>query len=532
MKNQLKFILSLVTIIVILTGCYKPENEFGNSPELNGYYPENVDKLILGQELEDPYAIHNIYKAYANLKSAGFETPVTDLKPNHIYLRFLPKNDDEWNILKQDSTLILYDYPLNYEITQSGSFFHDPSMPDSLNWQYSVVPVNKALPAIEHEVIYEVFIPPDADSTNKNASIDMIQFYEALEKESARLTGNLPADEKSDNDVKGLLPSKWTPKGTIRVWDDLLRRFIPLAYVNVHARWFTHIKADMTDENGYFQTGSFRYTVNYAIKWETSHYTIRNGMFLQAWYNGPRRKGDWNLDIKGGESVMYATIHRAAYKQFYGDNLGISRPVLKDGSRTKICYRDCNGRAEFWGDWSSTGILPDIQIWGKSNDIYKTTNKIFGNTTHELGHQSHSQYVGNIKYYKISKIIRESWADAVEWAISNDEYHNLGRKYGITSAINYNHTFNTHNRWPFVEDKSYSPIFIDLMDKINQRISLGPEYPNDLISAYNLQYINFYLLENSSGLVSLHEAVRNHKLSDVNDFQIEELFALYNKALE
>jgi hypothetical protein len=136
------------------------------------------------------------------------------------------------------------------------------------------------------------------DVENKNLSDEMIQFYEILEFESVRLTGNLTDDDKPVDEIKGLFSSKWTPKGTIKVWDDLLERFIPLSHVRVHARWFTNIKTDLTDENGYFQTGKFRYPVNYSIKWESQHYTIRNGMFLQAWYNGPKKKGDWNLKYK------------------------------------------------------------------------------------------------------------------------------------------------------------------------------------------------------------------------------------------
>jgi hypothetical protein len=249
-------------------------------------------------------------------------------------------------------------------------------------------------------------------------------------------------------------------------------------------------------------------------------------MFLQAWYNGPKMKGDWNLDIKGGESMMYATIHRAAYKHFYGDNLGILRPTLRNGNRTKICYRDSNGKGVFWGNWSA-GVFPDIQIWGKTRGRYKPTNQVFGTTAHELGHQSHSQYVGDLRFWGTSKIIYESWADAVEWALSNDEYQKLGQKYGVTAAIFYNHHYNTHNKWPIVFDKDYSPIFIDLMDHINQRVFFGKTYPNDLISGYTLSLINNTLLGNTSGLKSLREEILNHKPANVDDYQVEELFELY-----
>ena len=513
----------------MISGCNKPEYELDKQSDIK-YSGSRKNDLVLGKRLEDPFAIHNIRQAYSNLKLTRREIPPVDLKPNHIYLRFLPENEEELKLLKSDSTMILYDYPLNMEFTQSGTYYNDPTLPDSsIVWQYSVVPTGKVLPEIHHEVIYEVFIPPDGDSGTKGIADELARFYEDLECESCILTGNYTKIEEQSENTKGLFSSKWIPKGTIRVWDDLLGRYIPLAHVNVHARWFTRIETDLTDENGYFQTKPFRYKVNYSIKWENSLFTIRRGLFFQAWYNGPRMKGDWNLDIKGGESVMYATIHRAAYKHFYGDNLGLFRPMLRSGGRTKICYINENGRAEFRGDWTASGIFPDILIWGKSNGILKTTDKIFGSTAHELGHQAHSQYLGNIKYYRLSKIIRESWADAVEWALANDEYHKLGIKYDVLKAINYNHNYNTHNRWPYVDDKNYSPIFIDLMDRINQRQSLGEAYPNDMVSGYSLSFINYYLLGNSENIISLREQVRNHKITEVDDYQIEELFKLYSQ---
>jgi hypothetical protein len=512
--------------MILITGCLKPE--YNDPAGFKRIDLQREGRLIPGRELEDPYAIHNIIKAYSNLQLSGTETPSVDLKANHVYLRFLPETAEEWEILKKDTTLILYDFPLNFEMTRSGDFYSDSSLPDSsFIWQYCVIPADKELPDIRYEVIYEVFIPPDEDYNSKSSSDDMTRFYEDLVSESVRLTGNTEVDETSGFEARGFSGSKWTPKGTIRVWDDLLGQFIPLVHVNVHARWFTHIETDLTDENGYFQTKRFRHKVNYSIKWENSYYTIRNGMFLQAWYNGPKMKGDWNLDIRGSKSVMFATIHRAAYKHFYGDNLGLNRPILRWGGRTKICYRDDNGTGEFLGDWSGSGIFPDIQIWGKSNGKYKTTNKIFGSTAHELGHQAHSQFIGNLRYWQLSKIIRESWADAVEWAHSNDEYNKLGQKCGNSKVINYNHQYNTHNRWPYVNDRDYSPIFIDLMDKINQRVSIGPDYPNDMITGYSLSYINNNLLGKSSGINSLRDEVAKHKLEGVDDFLIEELFSLY-----
>jgi hypothetical protein len=318
---------------------------------------------------------------------------------------------------------------------------------------------------------------------------------------------------------------KWTPKGRIRVWDDLLNTYLPLNHVNVHARWFTHVETCLTDSDGNFQMKSFKQPVNYSIKWENSLFTIRDGLLFQAWYNGPKMKGDWMLDIDGGKSKMFATIHRAAFRHFYGNNLGLFRPTLRTGGRTRICYMEGNGTGQFLGDFSLGGIMPDIQVWGNGNK--KLTNSLYGTVTHELGHQLHSQYVGNIRFFRTSKIIRESWAEAVEWALTNEEYHELGNKYGNTEALQYDHQYNLHAGWPNVQEVDYSPVFIDLIDNRNQRFDIGPGHPNDLISQYTISYINNNLLVNSTDIASLKQEIEKHKLEGVDDFKINELFLMY-----
>jgi len=588
----MKYLKILITvtfaITIVLCACTKDEytlnkmnsNEHFNKKSSTAQPSEGL--MSLGNQLEDPYALKNMQKAYSNLKAANPNLPSITIQPTHLYMRFLPSTEEELDVLQSDTSLVLYDYPLNFEIISTGTYYHDPSLPETaITWQYCVIPIKHSIPNVPHELLYEVYIPDD-DIVNTKGSAEVNQLLLDMENESVNLTGNMP---------KGGLPSKWTPKGTILVWDDILTtttytqvfdhweyydcnqavplqqanatnpakhimqiapvdpidpkqcqepvyrtvatttqgRYIPLVGASVHARWFVHIETDLTDENGYFQTSRFRFEVNYAIKWERADYDIRNGMFLQAWYNGPKQKGDWNLNIKGGKSIMFATMHRAACKHFYGNNLGLNRPTLNYGGKTKICYRDGNGTGVFWGDWSVSGILPDIQVWGKNlSGIYKPTDQIFGTTTHELGHQAHSQNLGNIQYWQVSKIIYESWADAVEWALSNDEYRYWGNRYGIVAGINYNHSSNGEDGWPlFVDDLAYSPIFIDLMDNVNQRTAYGSGYPNDLISGYTLSYINSYILRNSYGLGSLRDQIKSHKITGVTDAKIDELFALY-----
>ena len=146
-----------------------------------------------------------------------------------------------------------------------------------------------------------------------------------------------------------------------------------------------------------------------------------------------------------------------------------------------------------------------------------------------MAHQLHSQYLGNIQYWQVSKVIYESWAEAVEWAFTNDEYN----RYGVT---NYNHA-NGHQRWTRASSNwEYSPLFIDLTDDFNQRnggtyygsyYSPSSDYPNDLIGGYTLSYINYNILDEAYGLSSLNSSLKNHKINGTTNSQIDELLNLY-----
>lgn len=60
------------------------------------------------------------------------------LPATHWYVRFLPAQAAEMRTLV-DLGLILFDYPLDYEILEQGDLYHDPSIPsDEITWQYAV----------------------------------------------------------------------------------------------------------------------------------------------------------------------------------------------------------------------------------------------------------------------------------------------------------------------------------------------------------------------------------------------------------
>lgn len=117
----------------------------------------NVNQMSsLGKQLQNPYSVVNMQKAYDNLSqsNARLNEKGVKVKTTHLYIKFKPKNESELEILKDDSTLVLYSYPLDYEISP-GTYYRDPNVPQGRpTYQYCAVPVEKQLPVgVAHEIL-------------------------------------------------------------------------------------------------------------------------------------------------------------------------------------------------------------------------------------------------------------------------------------------------------------------------------------------------------------------------------------------
>ncbi len=309
---------------------------------------------------------------------------------------------------------------------------------------------------------------------------------------------------------------------------------IPVAGVKVRARrWFT-THTGYTDSNGNFScNGTFERDANYSIQWETGDYDIRDGLVGQAIYNGPKQTGNWNLNISSGKSLRYATIHRAAYRYHSQDIGGLKRPNIS--VRLKLAYMDGEGTGVNWGNvWQSFiggGIVPNILIYRKSkitgNDY--TEDFIFRTTIHEIGHASHIELMnaGLIQFGQVSKIIRESWADAIEWHITDIEYRYHGEADYSDPETSFL-TGDSHKQWWERSDGlDYTPILIDLVDDWNQLTENGGIRPDDNVSGYTMADMESQFMKHVYGVHSLGEELRSHKPSGVTDAQINTYFAFY-----
>lgn len=508
---------------------------------------ENVAEVIsdsteseieLSEPLDNPYSVVTMQAAYNSLPAATRSlVPNLTITATHRYVKIpvISENilDALSEIAKRDN-LEFSDYPMDRDVINGGI----PNEQEGVaRFLYASLPVTYSLPdTINYELIDNLYIPDEnldseeEPTTRAGEKLLPEDFIIALVNKAMVMTNNEDYCYVPNTDPQ---TRSWRPAGRIEVWDDVKNGLIPLQGAKVRCRrWFTYHRG-ITDANGYFSCdGRYKRPGNYSIVWERAYWDIRSGFIGQALYNGPKKKGNWNLQITGGKSLRYATIHRACYRWWYGDNGGLHRP---DFSRSiKIMYSHKEGRANYNGGIFA-GIIRDIRIFGKNKWGWRSTDAIFSTAAHELGHAMHSKHISRWDFWHTSHFIRESFAVFAEYVITKKEYEALG----LFEKIEIDDTSDSHligwyypqgkpawgskklplyrcgqypddlnqNTWNLLLDpddaRRYSPIFIDLMDRKNQRthysFTKDPTiYPDDDIRGMSVQDIQYIAMRVSS----------------------------------
>ena len=542
-------------------------------------YAFKEGQMILGEQLENPYSVENMQRAYDSLQVQNKLKTGLKIETTHLYVRFRPKSDKELNLITRDTILEIYDYPLDVKIKRGGTHYHDPSVPaNEITWQYTVVPVDYTFPKVQYQKLADLYLPEESNELTevKSATTDYFNWLK-LETEALRITGNLNTTDTNGNKLKS---SSWRPQGTIKVWDDIITTtyytgqwifshynyyngfndetitlledeidshtyaedilpqlptyladyieeifeeedpynhyeegdileeiiedsreavynyqssstissYMPLEGVKVRARrWFT-THTGITNSKGEFTCdGTFTRPANYSIKWERNDFDIRDGSYGQAYFNGPKVAGDWNLIIQdtpaSPKSFLFAHIFRAAYTYYYKHTQwGIKAPPKRDGifdfltQRLHIAGKDKTGRSKYL-DIRHLWQMAEISVFRNSYN----SQEIFGTTIHELAHASHWEIGYSSPQYAVdwvfdSPYLPESWAVGVETVITRDVYN----------SNNYNWQYQM--LYISQMDDGYTCIVEDLMDTINQG-GTNPNYPNDQVSGYTLAQI-------------------------------------------
>jgi hypothetical protein len=519
------------------------------NPQLVEQQAPTEGLIKLGEKLENPYSLENMQKALNNLKSSKLSaksSSVNDIEitTTHLYLRFKPKNEDELNILKADSTFVLYDYPLDYEITENGYFYKDPEVTgEQPTYQYCAIPVDKKLPdGVEHELLAKLFIPDedsDDDTENKIANKSFAtDLVDALVDEALRITNNLEESSTQGKSSLAARRSKWRPAGTIKVWDDVLNTFVGVEGVKVRARrWFTTHRG-IANASGYYSCdGRFRRDANYSIDWERYEFALQDGWLNGATYNGPKKRGNWDLNLKDDKQAYYATIFSGAYFYYYKDRMGLTSPPTNSFWKRKlrIKARLENSRSSYVKVrriWLGSDI--SLQAWGDRSDL------VFGTTIHELAHAAHREVDGSAynslvwKAYSSpcapsaescdhpgptgasARRVIETWATTVEIVLTNLRYKSY------LNNSNYLYPWGPQNA-RITKQPFYTSLGYDLIDNFNQRSIYGTLYPQDRVTGYTIKQVEASL-KNTNSWAEWKENVKKQNPSNPTNQYIDELF--------
>ncbi len=173
-----------------------------------------------------------------------------DIQATHLYVKFLPHSSEGLDILARDSTLNLYDYPLDYEIAENGDYYRDPAVPSGQPTPlYCAVEVGYAFPAkVNYEIVEELFIPDDySDERVASGRLGIDDgWVDELVTEALRLTGNLETahehnEESSPNDrsAERARRSRWRPSGRLKIWDREVASETRTRSVHSHWEYYT-----------------------------------------------------------------------------------------------------------------------------------------------------------------------------------------------------------------------------------------------------------------------------------------------------
>lgn len=516
------------------------------------------DSLIL----QNPYSVTNMEDALQKIKDENPDFPIRDfaIQETHRYLKFKPNTEEEVGLLKQDSTIHYFDYRMDCEYAEG---FLENRVPDadSISVYYTAVPIGKALPNVDYEVLSHLYIPEqdayfDAVENMESYPITNVVdnttdlFYHLLYNAFAQ-TGNeeelLAEPEPNARGLFSIFATKWYPGGNIKVNDDVAG-VKPVTGAQVLMRqWFT-VRQGITDGNGNFSTGYVRGKARYVIQWERYNYSIRNGLLFQAETKGPDvKQQSWNTTINGGDDEYHAIIHQAAHDFYYGYRFGLISPPMNNHvynfgkqHQVKIAAKEVNGGG-FTGVYSHAaneltfGIYPTIRIrmWTRPSD------QIYGTTIHELTHGLHSVldkasydfivhkgvtlpgHTVPINVRNSTKRLLETWPTTVEILMTERRYRTPTNQYTVyAGTANLN---NFQNR-TITANNHYTSGGFDLLDNVNQRVFYNNNaFPIDRVSGYIAVQLQNALI-NAKSWNDWRDNIKSNYNNSTEPF-VDELFA-------
>ena len=435
-------LLTLTIGMMILYACQREEIKIDDPDFENStigqsiiYQDTEMRPTVLGKRLENPYTVDIMKKALENIQkgiTGGTKEMDVEIRATHLYVRILPVDTAELNMLEETEKLELFDHPLDFEILEPGQYYHEAGIPENNpSWKYTAVPIDYVFPAVRYQVPAELYLP-DTDRDGDESS-ELNEFLDDLEDEALRLTGNL--DEEEGDELSRHRRRRWNPSGQILVRNTFDNVYDGVEHAKARVRrWFT-IKTAYTNRNGnFFIAHRFRRSVNYSVKYACNHVRVKGFGFWRlgpSLLNGPSMKARWVYrSNQGSRSYLWGTIFNATHDYHYrlAPGFGISPPQW----HLRITARENGGLFFLPGiggmshnlhsmmnnyilTYPISWLFPDVIISGK-NRMYED---LYPLVIHELGHSAHWMLLGANRRASWNqgcseKMVLETWASTIE----------------------------------------------------------------------------------------------------------------------
>ncbi|MBQ3619702.1 MAG: hypothetical protein II939_16270 [Bacteroidales bacterium] len=468
---------------IMLAACSEPlqeEAEINKSKE-----PTKVEKTIShwGNKIEDPYTVENMRRAYDELTKGETQSLTKkglqkeQITTTHLSVKFIPKDENEWRILKLDTILDVVPIPFDYDLEGFDGNYRDPECPAGQpTYQYSVVRIGYPLPNVEYEILDSLFMPfeDEYEQTSLSKKAGMRQIWDELETESIKLTGNW--EEEEDNSLSK--KKRMAPTGKVVMIDfsnNGEEKGVP--NVRIHMNFSTHKSNAITNANGDWESPhSFKNRVHSHIYFENADYYASNfsGQTI-AWYRGRvklEKNEIFKMD-KRDEANYAATIMLAGY-DYFNNKLNANTPnknqFIRIGLRNftdEVTQKPVNNTTEYGAHYKE-GHKDKVfvkGVYGNNMAIYATT--IYGLAYSTL--QKHAKIVHPNEH----NLLQESYLACVAYVFAEHKY---GSKY---DPQNFRTNYRLQN----------SGFFVDMIDGINTN---------------HRDYVEGYTLENIESLLSTY----------------------------
>jgi hypothetical protein len=466
------------------------DSETSTEPPQELFNPN--EPVIFGKRIENPYSVENMRAAFNSLsaETRGDLSADDVVITTHKYLKFIFRNDEQYDIINRDASITLFFYPIDLEIERSG-YYEDEGSEDGIRIRYASISVDKMelvnSCGVEFVTLANMFMPDEdgyreAGFATRVGAVLTAEQIDLLIEKSIRLTGN----ENRLSTSQGITRASVRPSGTIKIEtgrSTSVQGAIGLQGVEIRAVRLLKVSKGFTNASGYYLCDkAFSNNWSYELSFERYDFDINDGRNGKFCYINKATMSLWSFTItaSAGKGYYIATIFRAAHHYYYEDIKGLRRPPQNSFWKTQMKIA-----AMYESDPNSNGsTMMARRFLGMGNAIHiynpnRETEEIYNTVIHELAHSSHwdlSKSDYNRTDLDAGRVV-ESWAVGVADVLTKMKYPSYkGRYYG--------------------NDQLYTQIVVDMIDtEADASTNYGYNIAGgDNVSGYTIRQIEDCLL--------------------------------------